>query len=187
MLIRPGVRTCDLPHDKPDAQPTEPPTEYTLACPYRLLGWRWGGRTDSGHGKSRGSGDLATRFFSGGKNHIGDEEREKRSQNSRSLSEKNLERSQGRSRREIFNEEHRKAERNRARDIDREHSSFLPHIQRAGENNNIMQLLGKTEKGLGRGRRLPARVAVVALILASLRNRTAGRLRTMAASGCTHA
>ena len=42
--------------------------------------------------------------------------REKRRRNLRNLSEESLERNLGRRKRENFNEEHRKAEKNRARD-----------------------------------------------------------------------
>ena len=75
-------------------------------------------------GKSRGSAlHLATRAFLAG-NHFSDEQRdkeqerarEKRRRNLRNLSEEILERSQGRRRRENFNENQGKAERTRARD-----------------------------------------------------------------------
>ena len=66
---------------------------------------------------------LATRVFLAG-NHISDEQRdkeqerslEKRRRNLRNLSEDIFERSRGRRRRDNFDENHHKAERNRARD-----------------------------------------------------------------------
>ena len=75
-------------------------------------------------GKSRGSVAFGNPRFSGGKLSISDEQRdneqerarEKRRRNLRNSSEEILERSQGMRRRENFNENQRKAERNRARD-----------------------------------------------------------------------
>ena len=79
------------------------------ARPYRLSGWRWGGRAASGDGsvraiylggKLRGSVAFGNRVFLAG-NHISDEQRdkeqerarEKRRRNLGNLSEESLERS----------------------------------------------------------------------------------------------
>ena len=58
---------------------------------------------------------LASRVFPAG-NHFNDDQRDKEQERAGEKRRRRLERSRGRRRREKFNEEHRKAERNRARD-----------------------------------------------------------------------
>ena len=101
------------------------------ARPYRLSGWRWGGRTASGDGnlraiflveKSRGSIAFGNTRFSG--NNITDEQRDKEKEQYkrrgdkilRNLSDGSIERIGGRRRRKNVKEENCKAEKNRARD-----------------------------------------------------------------------